>query len=65
MLVLVSELAKKADLLPVAPAPTAYEQMEFEADALTQRERLLGRGGLETADLTAGRPQCADSSVWF
>ena len=53
MLVLVADGAKKANLLPVTPAPTTHEQMEFEADALAERQRLLGRGGLETAGVTA------------
>jgi hypothetical protein len=57
MFVLVGDGAKKANLLPVAPAPTAHEQMEFEANALAQRERMLGCGGLETADLATGEPQ--------
>ena len=63
MRVLVGDGAKKTNLLPVAPAPTAHEQMEFETDALAKRQRLLNRDGLKAADLAAGGPKRADSRV--
>ena len=63
MRVLVGDTTQEANLLPIAPAPTAYKQMEFQAEALRQRQRLAGRHGLEPADFAAGGPQCANSGT--